>query len=81
MTGLVLGVARGNVLTLFGCVRTSGVEAAALGRISGGGDITLKHYSVHLHVGVRLGDCREERLGVGVQGVIEDILLVTELDH
>ena len=81
VTGLVLGVARGNVLTLFCSVRTSCVEQTSLRRISGGGNISLKNDSVHLHVGIRLGYSREERLCVGVKGIIKDILLVTELYH
>ena len=57
------------------------MEQTSLRRISRGGDIALKDDSVHLHVGIRLGDSREERLGIGVKGIIKDILLVTELHH
>ena len=81
VTGLVLRIYGRNVLTLFSSVGTSRMEETALGRISRGGNITLQDDSIHLNVGVRLRDSREERLSVGVQRIVEDILLVTELDH
>ena len=81
VAGLVLLVFGGYVLAYLGCVGATGVEAAALGRISRRGDIALKHYAVHLHIGIRVRNCREESLGIGVEGVGEDVLLVTELNH
>ena len=81
VTFLILTIGRCYILTLFCRMRTSGVEAAARGRISRGGDISLQYDSIHLYVGVRLRDSREERLSVGVQRIVKDVLLVTKLDH
>lgn len=81
MSGLILLVFGGHVLAYLGCVGATGMEAAALGRIGGRGDIALKHYAVHLYIGIGMRDRREESLGIGVEGVLEDVLLVTELNH
>ena len=60
----------GNLfLTDICCVRATSMEAATLGRICRGGDISLEDYSVHLHVGIGMGDCGEERLRIGMQGL------------
>ena len=81
VTGLVLLVAWRNVLTFLGRIRTSRVEETSTRRISGGGDISLEHDTVHLNVRVRLGNRREERLGVRMQRIVKYILLISELDH
>ena len=81
MAGLVFGVLRRYVLTLLGSIGASCMEETSLRRICRGGNISLEHDSLHLNIRVRLGDSREERLGIRMKGIIEDILLVTELHH
>ena len=77
----ILAVYRSHILTLFSRVRTSGVEATARGGICRGGNITAKHDSVHLNIGIRVRNCREECLCIRVTGIGEDIFLVTKLNH
>ena len=48
------------------------MEAAALGRVHRGRNISVQHDTVHLHVGIGIGDRREECLRIRVQGVVED---------
>ena len=81
VTGLVLSVGGRDMLALFRRMRTSGVEAAALGRIGGRRNISLENDAVHLHVGIGVGDRREERLGIGMQRICKDILLCAKLYH
>ena len=70
---------RGLVLALLHAVGTAGVELASGGGIGGGGNGALQHNPVHLRRGVRDGDGGEECLGVGVQGVLEDVHRVAVL--
>ena len=73
VTGLVFLVCRCNMLALLCRVGASGMESAALGRICRRRNIAVQNDTVHLYVGIGIGNCREERLGVGVQGVGEDL--------
>ena len=57
------------------------MEAAALGGICGRGNITLEDDTVHFHVGVGMGNCGEQSLCVGMEGICEDILLGSEFHH
>ena len=51
----------------------AGVEFAALGRVRGAGDAALEHDAVHFRVRIGDGNRGKQRLGVGVQGIAEDI--------
>ena len=81
VAGLILTIGGRNILTLLSCMRASGVEAATRWGICGGGNIAIQNDSVHLNVGVRIGNRREECFGVRMDGICEDILLVTKLNH
>ena len=81
MTVTVILVLGCNLGTLRGGVGATGMEAASARRIRRRGNISLENDSVHLFVGVGVGDRGEERLGVGVKGILEDLLLRTELNH
>ena len=54
-------------LTDICCVRATGMEAAALGRICGGGDISFKNDTVHLNVGIGMGNSGEQGLCVRME--------------
>ena len=75
---LILGSA---LLTLLRRVGATGMEAAARGRIGGRRNIALKHYSVHLYIGIGVRYRRKERLSVGMERIIKNILLVSVLHH
>ena len=50
-------------------VRTASVEAAALGGICGGGYIALQDDSVHLDVGIGMGNSGEQSLCIRMEGL------------
>ena len=53
----------GNLfLTDICCVRATSMEAATLGRICRGRDVSFKNDTVHLNVGIGMGDCGEQSL-------------------
>ena len=56
-------------LTDICCVRATGMEAAALRRICGGGDISFKNDSAHLNVGLGMGDSGEQSLGIRMERI------------
>ena len=62
-------------------VGTAGAEAAARGGIGGAGDVALQKDAVPPAEIAHLGRGGEERLGIGVQGVVEDGLGVAQLHH
>ena len=57
------------------------VEAAALGGICGGRNISLENDSVHLYVGIGMGDSGEQSLCIRMEGLGEDVLLCSEFHH
>ena len=81
VTGLILLVLGRNVLANLRRMRASRMEATALGGICGGGNISRQVDSLHLYVGVGIRNCGEKCLRVRVNRIVEDILLVSELDH
>ena len=57
------------------------MEFTTAGRIYRRGNIPFQNNTVHLHVWIRHGNCREQRLGIRVQSVAKDLLLRAELYH
>ena len=55
-------------------------EGAALGWVDGGGDVALEEDAAGLFFRVGAGDGGEEGLGVGVDGVVDDLVGGSELD-
>ena len=51
----------------FRSIGATGMETASAGRICRRGNISLESYSIHLFIGVGVGYCGEQSLGVGVQ--------------
>ena len=48
------------------------MEFTAFRRIDGGGNIPFQNHSVHLHVRIRHGYCREQRFRIRVQRIVEN---------
>ncbi len=72
---------RGYSLAALHALRAAGVELAALGRVGRGRNGALKDDPVHLRIRVRHRYSREQGLGVGMQGVVEDVVGLSELYH
>ncbi len=70
-----------NARTNFRAMLATGVELATLGRIYGRRYIAFKHYPLHLYVRVRHGHGGEQRLGVGVQRIVEHPVLTAVLHY
>ena len=78
---LVFLIFRGDMLAYFLCVGATGMEAASLGGIGGRRNISLEDDTLHLLIGIRIGNRREQRLGIGVDGVRENVFLGAKLHH
>ena len=53
------------------------MELTALGRICGRRNGALEHNPVSMRIGIGHRNCREQRLGIGMQRMVEDILRCT----
>ena len=62
-----------------GSIRASGVKSASGRRIYGTGDISLKNDPLASVFSADHGDGREKRLGIGMGGSLENIVLRADL--
>lgn len=70
-----------NVLTNLHCLRTTGVKFTTHRRVGRRRDIPFQDHPVYLYVGVGIGNCREQRVRVRVQRIVENILFAAEFHH
>ena len=81
MAGAVLCILGGNMLALFSGMGAAGMEPAALGRIGRRRNVAFQLDPLGLGRRIRIGNGREQGLGVGMQRILEDVLLGAELHH
>lgn len=85
MTRAIMPVAvilefRLDVLANFHAFRTTRMEFATLGRMSGTRNIAVEYYSVTLVVRIGHGHSGQQCQSIRMHGIVENVLLVAQFD-
>ena len=64
-----------------GAVLAASMELTALGRLDGAGDIAFQDFGVLVGILIGGGDGVQQSLGVGMEGMCEDLVGIAQLNH